>query len=647
LPIGVRALAAAVRRALYVVCAVVALASPARADDVTYTALDNATVRVFSFTGVSLERVQSASQRTYVMASPEAGHGTGLLLNRDGVVLTARHVIEGARIVAVQFPGERTAVPARVVYSDASHDCAFLVVGGTHKSSVALPERSPKLAVRQTIFVIGYPLDASRAHPQSQQGIVSGVLPDGSLQLGVALNPGNSGGPVVDSDEHLVGIAVARADPKAGAQGIGVAVPLDPILESYSRLMKGGDVRGARKDLARDGKTLTADANLLAGMLTDEDAGTAWQAVRGNASATPTSRVVDQLVDAAMQSSSTADADVLTLAASGAWNGAVVSLERGQSPATYLKTARDLAKRVRSADPGAVDRSPFLAFVLQDHEPTDKDAAPASSAGSDDSTGGGGQGGGGGGGGGGGERPIDVLIRSLETKKTIPMVRAGPTIALVTPFQLVGIGATAKLRFAELVTVNARYQYGLHLDKSDTSGSHLIEGLAGIVLGTWHNTTTTKLIVDVEHAPFATVYHYVPGEVPSTHSLVAEAGVISGLVNLKTSPNAMPPSSDFTQQTFLLEGGVRYTYFYHADSQYLLRAARSTFEASLHVVAPPLGLPDGSNNADGQAISAIPGFKADIAWDSLLSFGQTEIGGGYFPAANWVYVDIGWSYLFY
>jgi hypothetical protein len=561
-------------------------------------------------------------------------------LNRDGVILTARHVVEGARIVAVQFPGEKAAVPARVVYSDASHDCAFLVVGGTHKSFVPLPERSPKLAVRQTIFVIGYPLDASRVKPQSQQGIVSGVLPDGSLQLGVALNPGNSGGPVVDSDEHLVGIAVARADPKAGAQGIGVAVPLDPILESYTKVMKGSDLRGARKDLARDDKTLTADANLLAGLLTDEDAGTAWQAVRGNASATPTSRVVDQLVDAAMRSSSTADADVLTLAAAGAWNGAVVSLERGQSPASYLKTARDLAKRARTADPVAVDRSPFLSFVLQDHEPTDKDAAPAPAESSDEPAPGGG-------GGGGGDRAIDTLIKSLDTKKTIPMIRAGPTIALVTPFQLVGIGATAKLRFAELVTVNARYQYGLHLGKPDTSGSHLVEGLAGIVLGTWHNTTTTKLIVDVEHAPFATVYHYVPGDVPSTHSLVAEAGVISGLVNLKTPASAMPPSSDFTQQTLLLEGGVRYTYFFHADSQYLLRAARSAFEASLHVVAPPIGLPDGSNNADGQGIGGIPGFKADISWDTLLSFGQTEIGGGYFPAANWIYVDIGWSYLFY
>jgi hypothetical protein len=65
------------------------------------------------------------------------------------------------------------------------------------------------------------------------------------------------------------------------------------------------------------------------------------------------------------------------------------------------------------------------------------------------------------------------------------------------------------------------------------------------------------------------------------------------------------------------------------------------------LIAPPLGLPDGSLNADGHEISSAPGFNVDFAWDSILSLGQTELGGGYFPAGGWIYFHLGWSYLFY
>src|SRR5262249_53314500 len=148
-----------------------------------------------------------------------------------------------------------------------------------------------------TVYVVGYPLDASRTRPQSQQGIVSGALPDGSLQLGVALNPGNSGGPVVDDKERFLGIAVARADPRAGAQGIGVAIPAEQIAPGYRRIGKRKELASARAELTAREQREPGLADLLAALLTAEDSTNAWQAVEGKAGVPPTSPSVDRRLE--------------------------------------------------------------------------------------------------------------------------------------------------------------------------------------------------------------------------------------------------------------------------------------------------------------------------------------------------------------
>jgi len=311
-------------------------------------------------------------------------------------------------------------------------------------------------------------------------------------------------------------------------------------------------------------------------------------------------------------------------------------MERSESSTDSMKRARALTLRAQNADTSVGTRSPFVAFAMDDHDPGDAAGSPAQSGGSDDSTGGESA----------NDAAMNALLASLETRKEIPVIRAGPTLGVITPFQLFGIGAVAKLMLADIVNVSARYQYGWHANHTHAGGSHFFEALGGIAVGKWHSHTTAQLIVDVEHAPWQTIYHYVPGEVPSVHALVAEAGLMSGLVNLqKTDPTL--GQTNFVQQSFLLQAGVRYIYFYHANSQYLARAARSNFEASAHLIAPPLGIPSGSKNADGHSIGGVPGFNVDVAWDSVLSLGQTEIGGGYFPAGDWIYFHLGWSYLFY
>src|SRR6185503_8492233 len=139
-------------------------------------------------------------------------------------------------------------------------------------------------------------------------------------------------------------------------------------------------------------------------------------------------------------------------------------------------------------------------------------------------------------------------------------------------------------------------------------------------------------------------FHYVPGDVPTVHALVLEGGVQSGPVNVESSTL---PGTNVVRQAFVLEGGLRYTYFYHATSPYLARSVRNVLELSAHGLAPPLGLPSNARNADGKDIKPIPGFDFDVAWESSFSPGQTELGAGYFPSADWIYFHLGWSYLFY
>jgi S1-C subfamily serine protease len=621
-------------RALMVLLALLLLPRAAGAE-IEYSGLDGATVRVFVYRHVELDKVRGKSGKVYVLGVPAAGHGSGLLVTKDGLILTARHVVEGAEVVAVQFPGEERAVPAEIAYVDKERDHAFLVVEGSRSAFVEFPKRGPKLAVREAVYVVGYPLDASRTNAQSQQGIVSGVLPDGSLQLGVALNPGNSGGPVVDAKERLIGIAVARADPAAGAQGIGVAVPVEQMLASYEKMSKPSELAGARKVLSTQRARRQALADVLGTLLTTDEIAKTQEALEGDEKVPAESPKLREKLDAASKASGGTSADLLVLSAAQLWNSAAVSTERKASPESALSAARSAVERAKSLDPKIATRSEFAAFVLEGHSPTDAGSADTNdgaAAGTDRPT-----------------NAIRLLMDSLDTRKALPVVRIGPTFGLTAPFQLLGVGLSAKLLIANRINVDARYQFGWHAGGPErTTTSHLLEGLVGVAVGNWNGTTTARLVVDVERDMFATVYRYVPGEIPTVHSLVVEAGAISGPINYQPPVAANATPIDTVKQVTILEGGVRYTYFYYANSEYLSSAARSTVELTAHLMLPPFGIPDGSTNVDGDPIRKLPGFKTQVGWGSMpLSWGLSEIGIGYFPGSKWFYVRFGWTYLFY
>jgi putative serine protease PepD len=161
--------------------------------------------------------------------------GTGVIVNADGTVLTAYHVVKGASAIKLTF-ADGTAAAATVSSADPASDTASLAPAAL--PSVVVPAvlgSSTRLAVGDGVIAIGDQLGLTRS---TTTGVVSGLNrtatnPEGGrlgglIQFDAAVNPGSSGGPLVDGRGETVGIVVALANP-TGADafsGVGFAVPI-------------------------------------------------------------------------------------------------------------------------------------------------------------------------------------------------------------------------------------------------------------------------------------------------------------------------------------------------------------------------------------------------------------------------------------
>jgi S1-C subfamily serine protease len=161
------------------------------------------------------------------------------VVRADGFILTNQHVVENANSITVTLPGGRE-LAARVVASDHDHDLALLKVDATGLTPVTLGDSS-SLVVGERVVAIGYALDLSGG-PTVTSGVISSLqrtiqVQDSSggpgattrtyrdvIQTDAALNPGNSGGPLVTLDGRVIGIDVAGS---TQAENIGFAVAVD------------------------------------------------------------------------------------------------------------------------------------------------------------------------------------------------------------------------------------------------------------------------------------------------------------------------------------------------------------------------------------------------------------------------------------
>jgi serine protease Do len=172
--------------------------------------------------------------------------GSGILISKDGEILTSYHVVKNADAIKVKL-ADQSEYEARLVGKDDRTDLALIKI---RKTSVALPfarlGTSSQLDVGDWVMAIGNPFGLEHtvtAGIVSAKGRVIGAGPyDNFIQTDASINPGNSGGPLINAVGEVVGVNSAIFSQSGGNVGIGFAIPIDLAKKIADQLRKSGKV---------------------------------------------------------------------------------------------------------------------------------------------------------------------------------------------------------------------------------------------------------------------------------------------------------------------------------------------------------------------------------------------------------------------
>ena len=178
---------------------------------------------------------------------PREGMGSGFIVRKDGVILTNAHVVHGATDVSVKLH-DRREFKAKVVGVDKLSDTAVLKIEGGDFPVVPIGNPN-ETRVGEWVLAIGSPFGFENT---VTAGIVSAkarALPEEGyvpfIQTDVAVNPGNSGGPLINTRGEVIGINSQIYSSSGGYQGLSFAIPIDVALDVESQILeKGKVVRG-------------------------------------------------------------------------------------------------------------------------------------------------------------------------------------------------------------------------------------------------------------------------------------------------------------------------------------------------------------------------------------------------------------------
>ncbi|MEI8038746.1 MAG: trypsin-like peptidase domain-containing protein [Verrucomicrobiota bacterium] len=208
--------------------------------------------------GVRTERLQDVWGRTQVRRFPTQGQGSGVIVTREGHVITNHHVIAGQQKIQVTLHGGKTH-PAHLVGEDTLLDIAVLKIDADESFTPLKFGDSAQAQVGQIVFAVGNPFGLGET---VTHGIISAKersLSDSQrdlFQTDAAINPGNSGGPLVNLRGEIIGINVAifsQDKQNPGFQGVGFSLPANDVKDALMQILeRGRPIRGVLGVQMRD-----------------------------------------------------------------------------------------------------------------------------------------------------------------------------------------------------------------------------------------------------------------------------------------------------------------------------------------------------------------------------------------------------------
>ena len=185
---------------------------------------------------------------------PQSSSGSGVIISADGYIVTNNHVIDGAEEVEVTFTNKRS-VSAKVVGKDASFDLAVLKVEDKNLPHLSYGN-SDNVKLGEWVLAVGYPLNLEttvtagivsakyRNIGINQRNNNAGAI-ESFIQTDAAVNPGNSGGALVNARGELIGINTAIASPTGSYAGYSYAIPANLVKKVVGDMVEFGNVQRA------------------------------------------------------------------------------------------------------------------------------------------------------------------------------------------------------------------------------------------------------------------------------------------------------------------------------------------------------------------------------------------------------------------
>jgi S1-C subfamily serine protease len=220
---------------------------------VELTAEERTNVSVYEHSNPSVVNINTKStlvDNFFMLQRQAEGSGSGAVLDKMGHIITNMHVVDDADDIQITLASNKT-YPAILIGQDREQDIAVLRIDAPAEELTPIATgRSDNLRVGQRVYVLGNPFgwdgtmttgiisSLNRDLPSREPGRVMQSL----IQTDAAMNPGNSGGPLLDSGSRMIGMCVAIATKTGQNSGVGFAIPIDRIKRIVPELIENGRI---------------------------------------------------------------------------------------------------------------------------------------------------------------------------------------------------------------------------------------------------------------------------------------------------------------------------------------------------------------------------------------------------------------------